>query len=84
MALKGTRIEKEYVREREIKIRTCDICGEDATERTPCTLCKRDLCQDHQIDVREITSAYYWKREDLQIRGVHCKECLLKLINEKF
>ncbi len=60
--------------------RMCDICGENATGRTPCSICRRDLCSEHQLDVQgRIHTGEY--KETNAIQGhLFCEDCLIKAI----
>jgi len=62
-------------------VKKCDICGKDASGRSPCRVCYKDLCRDHQIEVNSISTIQNGNQKEL-FSGVYCKECLLKLIQE--
>ena len=73
---------EEIIPAMEIDQTICDICGEDASGKTPCTICKKDLCSKHQIDVQRIMSGTY--DLVLDISGVFCRECLIAEIKKRF
>ena len=78
------RTETEVIPEsrREKQIKTCDICGGDATDRTQCRVCKKDLCADHQIDVLSgLRDGNYAKEFP---SGIYCKQCLLGGVTKFF
>lgn len=60
----------------EIDTLICDICGLEATGRSPCRICKRDLCGTHQLDFHGIG---YYPQEKVPT-GIYCSECLVKRI----
>ena len=82
------RTEKEQIPERTIdkEIRECDICGKDATNLVGCHECKKDLCRQHQIDLRGIRNykegGFSYNLEILG--GIFCKVCLIKKISQVF
>ena len=83
MAIVGKRrVEEQIIPARDIDERTCDICGEDATTRTSCKACERDLCGRHQIDILRVQSGEYRAGEEWY--GIYCKECLIAEINKRY
>ena len=83
MAITGKRIMPEQIihaSEKDEKV--CDICGADATDRSPCQKCKKDLCSKHQLDVYRVQTAEYQVGKELS--GLFCKECLIAEINERY
>lgn len=72
----------EIIPERETDEKACDICGGDATDRTPCDRCKKDLCRRHQIDVLRVQSAKYKQGDELS--GIYCKSCLIAEIKKRY
>lgn len=79
------RIETDIIPEqrRERYIKACDICGNDATDRTSCRICGKDLCSKHQIDVTgSIKRGDYMGTEIME--NIYCKQCLLKEIEKIF
>ncbi len=96
MAVRGTRIETIPGREIEVTIKSCDICGMDATGRSGCARCEKDLCGKHQLliisGIRNGVNSYTIvsfqeddKKEFRVISGATwCKECLIKAIGEIF
>ncbi len=83
MAITGKRvIEEIIIPAREVIEKVCDICGADATEKTTCRRCKRDLCADHQIEANRLVSGQYIENKELT--GIYCKECLIAEITERF
>ncbi len=90
MSIIGARAEKVCY-DRLIEIKVCDICGADATDRTPCRICKRDICANHQRDMMElrqvlypsvvIKTGNYDHKDDKTIEsGIYCTACLASLL----
>ena len=42
------RVESFPAHEYKREVRKCDFCDGDATDRTPCQFCNKDLCLKHQ------------------------------------
>ncbi len=83
----GTRKEPDrLIKGMEIDVLVCDKCGADATNRTPCDICKKDLCSKHQIDtIYDISSGVYSHDPKYDVkRGLYCRECLIQAILETF
>ena len=92
MAITGKKIVKEQqiIPASEVDEKACDICGMDATWRTPCMICKKDLCAEHLIDVNGTSDGRYLSMvidsSDRQERfsGIYCRQCLIAEINKRF
>lgn len=67
-------------------IKICDICSEDATGRTPCRVCKKDLCSTHQLQLRSDLENADWDRPEREALpgGIYCSPCLIEKIKETF
>lgn len=84
--MKTGKMRVEFIPERrfEQEERICDICSGDATSRAPCSMCKKDLCSSHQIDVHGVMwSGIYGSNPKIE-GGLYCKECLLAAIRNTF
>jgi len=59
----------------------CDICGEDSTDRSPCRVCKKDLCARHQRYLAgDIFNGTFDKK--LVESGVRCLDCLVDTLRK--
>jgi hypothetical protein len=74
----------------EVETKTCDICGGNSTENSHCDICKRDLCNTHQIIVNTHS---IWQHNEpnapavlnpITLGGIYCKGCLIKALQAKF
>ena len=76
-----TRTESYPARSYEIDVLVCDIpgCGGDATNRTPCSQCRRDLCYRHQLEADICVGRNHF---DKAISNIYCKFCLIQEIEK--
>ncbi len=71
--------------ERVEDVKTCDYCGEDATQNDPCKRCGKDLCQYHIFDGQVSGYLHHKGRDDVMRSaptGIFCGPCLCKTIDE--
>lgn len=69
----------------EVETKVCDICNADASERTPCIVCKKDLCSLHQLYITRDTSDFMARDDDTKMilyvqAGSYCKDCLIEAL----